>query len=57
MLDLYRNLVLSSHILNKKVFLKELDHKFARLINQFQSILDKNKVPSEVHIVYKNKDY
>lgn len=51
--DLFRSLVCSGNILNEKVYLKELNHKFSRFVDELQSVLDKNKVCSEVHLIFK----
>ena len=51
--DFMRSLINSSNVLNKKLYLKELNNKFSKYIDNLQSILDKNKVCSEVHMVFK----
>ena len=51
--DLFRSLVCSGNILNKKVYFNQLNHKFSRFVDELQSVLDKNKVCSEVHLIFK----
>ena len=51
--DLFRSLVCSGNILNKKVYFNQLNHKFTRFVDELQSVLDKNKVCSEVHLIFK----
>lgn len=51
MADLFRSMINSANILDKKLYLEELDDKFFKHINIFQNILDKNKICSEVHII------
>ena len=51
--DLYRSLINSSNYLNKKLYLKELNEKFFCILNDLQNILDKNRICSEVHMIFK----
>ena len=53
--DLYRSLLCSGKILNKKIYQRELQHRLVNLIDDLQSVLDKKKVCSEVHIIFKKK--
>ena len=53
--DLYRSLLCSGNILNKKIFNQQLDEKLLRLVDDLQAILDKNKVCSEAHIIFEKK--
>lgn len=55
--DLMRSLINTGNIINKKIYYKELYKKFSRYIDDFQSILDRNKVCSEVHMVFENKNF
>jgi len=55
--DLMRSLINTGDILNKKIYSKELYEKFSKFIDELQSILDKNKVCSEVHIIFENKNF
>tara|TARA_B100001057_G_scaffold261733_2_gene261981 strand:+ start:311 stop:1333 length:1023 start_codon:yes stop_codon:yes gene_type:complete len=54
--DLMRSLINSGNILNKKIYLDELNKKFSKFIDEMQSVLDKNKVCSEVQIVFENQN-
>ena len=51
--DLYRSLINSSSYLNKKTYLNELNKKLFKVINELQSVLDRNKICSEVHMIFK----
>ena len=51
--DLYRSLINSSSYLNKKTYLNELNKKLFKIINELQSVLDRNKICSEVHMIFK----
>jgi hypothetical protein len=53
--DLYRSLRNSCKIVNKKIFLNEINEKLFSVIDELQSVLDKNKICSEVHMVFKKK--
>jgi hypothetical protein len=53
--DLYRSLRNSGKIVNKKIFLNEINKKLFSVIDELQSVLDKNKICSEVHMVFKKK--
>lgn len=55
--DLMRSLINSGNILNKKIYFKEFYEKFSKYIDDLQSVLDKNKICSEVHMVFKNKNF
>ena len=50
--DLYRSLLVSSNS-NKKFYKKMMGQYFFNTINELQSILDKKKICSEVHLVFK----
>ena len=54
--DLYRSLLVSSRNLNKKLYLKYLDKNLYSVMDQIQNILDKNKICSEVHMIFKKKN-
>ena len=51
--DLYRSLINAGKILDKKVYLKEINKKLFSVLDDLQSVLDKNKICSEVHLVFK----
>jgi len=51
--DLYRTLINKFSINSSKLFKEKFDNFFLKYINEFQKVLDKNKSPSEVHIVLK----
>lgn len=53
--DMYRSLLVSNDAIDKKNYLKELHSKFYNFIDELQSVLDKNKVCSEVHMVFEKK--
>ena len=53
--DLMRSLINSGSITNKKIYAQQLNNKFSKFIDELQSILDKNKVCSEVHMVLEKK--
>ena len=55
--DLMRSLINTGNITNKKVYTKELYEKFSKFIDDLQSVLDNNKVCSEVHMVFENKNF
>ena len=55
--DLMRSLINTGNIMNKKIYIKELYEKFSKFINDLQFVLDKNKVCSEVHMVFENKNF
>ena len=50
--DLYRSLFVSSNS-NKKFYKKMMGQYFFNTINELQNILDKKKICSEVHLVFK----
>ena len=53
--DLYRSLINTSTSLNKEIYLKEINNKLFKVINELQAVLDRNKICSEVHMVFKKK--
>ena len=55
--DLMRSLINTGNIMNKKIYTKELYEKFSKFIDDLQFVLDKNKVCSEVHMVFENKNF
>ena len=55
--DLMRSLINSGNIINKKIYTKELNEKFSKFIDDLQSVLDNNKVCSQVHMVFENKNF
>lgn len=54
--DLMRSLMTSGNILNKRIYMKELNNNFSKFIDELQSILDKNKICSEVHMIFENQN-
>ena len=54
--DLIRSLMNTGNILNKKIYLEELNNKLSKFVDELQSVLDKNKICSEVHMVFENKN-
>ena len=46
--DLYRSLINSSSCLNRKTYLNELNKKLFKVINELQSVLDRNKICSKL---------
>lgn len=55
--DLMRSLMNTGSIVNKKIYTKELYEKFSKFIDDLQFVLDKNKVCSQVHMVFENKNF
>lgn len=53
--DLYRSLINSGNTNNLKKYKMHLDKNFFSVINELQNVLDKNKICSEVHMVFKKK--
>ncbi len=53
--DLYRSLINSSNTNNFKKYKSLLDKKLFSVINELQNVLDRNKICSEVHMVFKKK--
>ena len=51
--DFYRSLLISSKNLNKNLYKKYLNKNLFSVINDLQNVLDKNKISSEVHIIFK----
>ena len=39
------------------VFIEELYQKFSKFVDELQSVLDKNKVCDEVHMIFENKNF
>ena len=54
--DLMRSLMSTGNILNNRIYLKELNNNFSKFIDELQSILDKNKICSEVHMIFENQN-
>ena len=52
--DLYRSLISTANDFKKYKYF--LDKKLFSVINDLQNVLDKNKICSEVHMVFKKKD-
>ena len=55
--DLMRSLINTGKYHEKKIYTKELYEKFSKFIGDLQFVLDKNKVCSEVHMVFENKNF
>jgi ubiquinone/menaquinone biosynthesis C-methylase UbiE len=53
--DLYRSLMNSGKILNKDIYIKEINKKLFSVLDDLQSVLDKKKICSEVHMIFKKK--
>lgn len=53
--DLYRSLINSCNANNFKIYKEHLDKNFFKVINELQNVLDKNKICSEAHIIFKKK--
>ena len=51
--DLYRSLLMSKNVMDKKVYQKELNENLYKVINELQNVLDRNKICSQVHVVFK----
>jgi len=54
--DLMRSLINTKNVLNNKIYLEEFNKKFSKFVDELQSVLDKKKVCSEVHMVFENKN-
>ena len=53
--DLYRSLINSGKILDKKNYFKEINKKFVLVLDELQTVLDKKKICSEVHMIFQKK--
>ena len=53
--DLHRSLICSGKILNKKIYHQQLNEKLFKFVDDLQAVLDKNKVCSELHIIFEKK--
>ena len=53
--DLYRSLINTSNTYDINKYKQHLDNKLFKVINELQHILDKNKICSEVHMVFEKK--
>lgn len=51
--DFLRSLLVSANFINKNIYMKEINKIFKNTLDQMQSILDKNKICSEIHMVFK----
>jgi hypothetical protein len=47
--------MVSSKFADKKIFNREINKIFEKTIDQLQSVLDKNKTSSEIHMIFKKK--
>ena len=50
-----RSLINTGDILNKQIYSKELHKNFSKFIDELQSVLDENKICSEVHMIFENQ--
>lgn len=50
--DLYRSLLQSDNILNKKIFYKKLNKYLFEIVDDLQNVIDKKKQSSQVHIIF-----
>ena len=53
--DLYRSLLNSSTNYNVKDYKSLVDKKLYSVVNELQNVLDRNKICSEVHMIFKKK--
>ena len=53
--DLFRSILVTSKSKKKKIFTDKLEKYFYKHLNEFQNILDRNKICSEVHLIFKKK--
>ncbi len=53
--DLFRSLINTSKNYDKRIYTDLLKKNFFSVINELQTILDKNKICSEVHMIFKKK--
>ncbi len=51
--DLYRSISISSKKIDKKTFIDSLNDNLFSVIDELQNVLDKNKICSEVHMIFK----
>lgn len=55
--DLLRSLINTGNILDKNIYFRELKNVFLKYIDELQSVLDKKKVCSQVHMVLENQNF
>ena len=53
--DLFRSILTSANFTNKEIYTNELNKIFQNTIDELQSVLDKNKTCSEIHMIFKKK--
>ena len=53
--DLFRSILTSANFTNKEIYTSELNKIFQNTIDELQSVLDKNKTCSEIHMIFKKK--
>ena len=53
--DLFRSILVSSKSKKNRIFTDKLEKYFYRHLDEFQNILDRNKICSEVHLIFKKK--
>ncbi len=44
-------------ILNKQIYLNEINNKLFSVLDDLQSVLDNNKICSEVHLILKKNEF
>jgi hypothetical protein len=54
-MDLMRSILINSKVKNEKNYQKNLNKYFLSSIDELQSVLDKNKICSDVHMIISNK--
>ena len=53
--DLFRSLLVSANYVDKKIYTEEINKIFKNTIDELQSVLDRNKTCSEIHMIFKKK--
>ena len=51
--DLFRSILTSANYSDKKTYTKEINKIFQNTVDELQSVLDKNKTCSEIHMIFK----
>jgi len=54
--DLFRSIFISSKHLDKKIYTNSLNKNLYSVIDDLQNVLDKNKISSEVQMIFKKND-
>lgn len=50
--DFYRSLIINSYKVDKKIYKKLLDKNLYSILNELQNVIDRNKICSEVHMIF-----